>query len=414
VVKFRLEDFSLLLIGLFYAWYVLPVVNAAFKGVQYNIMFFSFYALGIIGLMFGKKGKIRINRIICIVATYCICIIVMALFGVADAGKHVRVGAVFFTTIILYFIVLNTEQRVKFGKYLLLIYLITCVTSSVGVILDNRVSRTISHASYDDDLQQTLNLLNIAGIYLFQCMVMLIPALYAALNQNKIFRILLILGIGGILVNASFTISLVLYMLAIIIVYYERYSLSFSKKILILSLLLCMAGIFYLIGYELLTSMSASMGNVYISARIQNIRDFIYRREITGGTLALRLEYYALSWKTFMENILGVGPLYAYNAGENGIGYHSQILDDLARYGIFAVLMYIGFFVEYNRWLTREWRKIDEKWVAPATTVLYVLFLFFNLGMRSGIESVVMTFIIPTIPEMVLSKKTKNHLVEKC
>ena len=68
--------------------------------------------------------------------------------------------------------------------------------------------------------------------------------------------------------------------------------------------------------------------------------------------------------------------------------------------------MYFVFFIGYYRCLKRVWNQVGDRVVAPVTTLLYFLFLLFNIGMRSGIESAVMAFIIPTIPEIILSEKT--------
>lgn len=405
MLKIKFANISLLLVGLFYAWFVLPAVNARFGGGFYNFLFFSCYVLGMAGLLFSKRGRFRINKIIVIVAIYCVAILVMTFLGIADASRHVRIGLVFFSTILLYFVVLNASERVKFGKYLLLLFLITCVTSSIGVLVDNRAARTLTHADADDVLQYSLRLLNIADIYLFQCMVMIMPALYVALESKKCLRILLIVFIGVILMNASFSISLMIFIVAVFLVFYETHATSFSRKAVMTLIFAVIMAMLYLVGYEILTEISGFIRNNYISVRILNIRDLLYGQTLTDGTLEERLKVYGVSWNTFTKNILGVGPYYVYTGTAEGVGYHSQILDDFARYGVFALMMYIAFFREYLRWLKHEWRKIGQQWVANATTILYVLFLLLNIGMRSGIESVVMLFIIPILPEMILSRK---------
>lgn len=408
MIKIKVADISILLVSLFYAWYVMPAVNAYFTGGLFNILFFSCYALGFAGLALTKRKHLGITKMVLIAVVYCAAILIMTIMGIADAEKHVRIGLVFVTTVFLYFMVLNKGERVKIGKILLCFFLLTCLTSSIGVLVDNRVARTLTHAAADDVLQHSLSLLNIADIYLFQCMVMIIPALCAALENRKKLRALLVVCIGVILLNASFSISLVMYVLAVFLVFYERYATSFSKKTVMFFFFSIFMVMLYLMGYDLLTVLSEVITNDYISIRILNIRDLLYGHTMTGGTLEARLEVYSISWTTFIENLFGVGPYYAYTGTAEGIGYHSQILDDLARYGIFAIVMYIAFFREYFRCLKHEWKKIGQPWVASATTTLYGLFLMLNIGMRSGIESVVMLFIIPVIPEIILSEKKRR------
>ena len=371
MIRIRFADISLLFVGLFYAWFVLPAVNACFSGDFYNILFFASYIIGMAGLLFAKRGQLRFGKMVIVAAVYCVIILGMSLLGIKDASKHVRIGLVFFSSILLYFLVLDTQDRVKFGKYILLLYVITCITSAFAVAVNNSAARTITRATADDDLQKALSLMNVAGIELFQCMVMLMPALYAVLENHKIIRTCLFLAIVVVLVNASFTISLVLYGVAMISILYKRYSQTSSKRLLLLILLLLLLIAFCFTGYDLLTGLSRSIGNEKISERILNIRDLLYGNDLDGGSLEMRLYQYRISWDTFLQNPQGVGPYYAYRGTAEGIGYHSQILDDLARYGICAVAWYICFFKEYYSWLKREWRKVGHTWVASATCLLY-------------------------------------------
>ena len=89
--------------------------------------------------------------------------------------------------------------------------------------------------------------------------------------------------------------------------------------------------------------------------------------------------------------------------GDHGIGYHSEILDDLARYGVFAAGFYLWFFYEYIRMMKEQWSGIGlQSAVFPVCTV-YALFLLLNIGFRSADESIFILYILPGLPDMLLS-----------
>jgi O-antigen ligase len=133
------------------------------------------------------------------------------------------------------------------------------------------------------------------------------------------------------------------------------------------------------------------------------------------GGLSSRFNLYVASLDTFFEHPWGVGPGYTYVDYENGIGYHSQFLDDLARYGILALLFYIAFFVGYYKLLRKQWSKINLQQIAFPVVIIYFLFLIFNPGFTSPHEGVLLLFLIPAFPDIypkneIGTQSTKKHL----
>ena len=47
--------------------------------------------------------------------------------------------------------------------------------------------------------------------------------------------------------------------------------------------------------------------------------------------------------------------------------------------------------------------------VAASITIVYIVLLLLNIGFRSAEESVIMLFILPELPELVLHQKEKSH-----
>ena len=108
---------------------------------------------------------------------------------------------------------------------------------------------------------------------------------------------------------------------------------------------------------------------------------------------------------TFIRHPFGIGAHYSYNKLENGIGYHYQILDDLARYGVFALAFYFVFLPQTIKQLYKHCGKINMEETVFPVFIVYVGFLILNIAFRSSAESVVMLYILPVLPDLILNKK---------
>ncbi len=401
-----------ILIALYYTWFFMPIVNAYFSDAIFKYMFFAMFAVGMGGLLFlkGRFLAVPLNRMTVAVLVYFATMTFLYIINAGDASSHIRVSFTFWGTLLLYFFALDDYGKIRLGKYFILLLIITCITSSVGVAVDNNAARTIAHADADDELQHMYSMKNIASIYLFQCMVMLIPTI-VGLSKSRRAKIIcgaLIVTLLFVLVNASFTISLILFFATLFLTL--MLTKSNRRTALFLKILICiMLASIVFFAKDVLEWFANVVNNGKINERITEIVDYIYGTKSASGDLAMRKSLYLESWYTFCDNpIFGVGPHYSYIRFENGLGYHSQLLDDMARYGVAAVIFYVMFFTGYYRMLKAEWQEKTNTKVALITTFVYVIFLIFNLGFRSGVESVVMLFVVPVIPKLYSARKIKR------
>lgn len=402
-----------ILVCVFYVWYFLPICNAALSAGIYKIAFFCCFAVGMVGLL--VINGFSINKVVIIVLTYFLLFSLLFILKVDDADAHIRVSFTFWGTALLFFGALKDEGRIRIGKFLLAMYVITCITSSIGVILDNNAARTISHVAADDSLQMAYKLKNIANIYLFQSMILFVPILVCVpkTRKAKFFSVVLLVALLIVLLNASFTIALLIYLLALIL------SLIFKQKrvanrVILLSVFSILILLLLANGYNVMTFLGELIPNERISERMFELRDFIYLGDIESDA-GLRWELYTASLKTFFDNWFGVGAHYSYITFENGIGYHSQLLDDLARYGVFAIIFYCVFFSGYHKYLKNQWKHLGHEQIATVILIIYFILLIFNLGFRSAEESVTVLFLMPAIPLMMRSwlEKKKNIDIER-
>lgn len=394
-----------MLICIFYMWYFLPVVNATLSAGFFKYIFFGCYFGGMVGLFLLNGFKI--NKITGAILLYFLMLITLYLLNIGDAHKHIRVSFTFWGTALLYFGVLNDGSRIRIGKFLFVLYIITCITSAIGVILDNSAARAITGGT-DEMMQTSFRKKNIGSIYIFQSMVFWVPVL---VNLPKTFWAkflsnILLVTIFFVLSNASFFISIVIFIFALVFsLVIKQKSIGRMIWVIIISVALIML---YVMGYDLLTLLSDSVDNHRFAERIFGIRELIYGGQNTGDA-GLRLELYLSSMQTFSKNPFGIGPHYSYKGFEDGLSYHSQFLDDLARYGVFAIGFYTFFFLGYFKRLKENYNRIQNGKIATSIVVIYICFLVLNLGFRSAEEGVMTLFIILGFPLIIKNKASQEE-----
>jgi len=396
---------------IYFIWYYLPFMRGVFHSSLYNYLFFSCYLIGcfLIALHLIIKTKticLRSNAVYPILI-YMMTMTIFVFFEMGDASEHIRVSFTFWGTfLIFYFLESYEDARGRLAKLLFVLFIITLVTSVIGVIINPRAARLLTFSLNAREEDIGLKLLNIADISFFQCLVICVPIILTFFYKGK-RKIACGLGLILIfysLIMASFTISLMIFFVALIMgIYINNNS---SKKIL---LVIFFAILLIIIPWHsLFIYLSEIINNPTISERLLSISETISSRMI-AGKLSSRFSLYMQSLNTFLSNPLGVGPEYSFIAMRNGIGYHSQILDDFARYGIFGVLFYFVFFNEYRKLIKNQWKKIQMANLATPIIFIYLLFLTFNPGFTSPYESVVMLFLIPMLPSIIRKKGDLNE-----
>lgn len=390
-------------LGVYFIWYYLPITRGYLNSGIYNKLFFSFFLMGcacLIGQLFLERKSIYLKKNILLpVSIYMVILVILYICGVGDAADHIRVSFTFWgTTIVFYAMMPYEDARKRFTKLLFLLLFITLLTSLTGVISNPDAARTLTYAANSLEEDLALKRLNIGGISFFQSLVTFVPIFVTSFLENKrrVFSIVALVLIFISLMSASFTISLLMFFIALGLGYLVN-TVSVKRKIVVVLVLLI---IFFVPWMEVISFIADNIPNENISARLSSIVASSLN-DSAVGKLGSRLNLYAISFKTFLKNPLGIGPEYSYIEYMNGIGYHSQIMDDLARYGLFAIAFYMLLFVEYLKLLKKQWNKIGMKRVALPIVAVYICFLILNPGFTSEHESIVMFFLIPSLPDVI-------------
>jgi hypothetical protein len=241
-------------------------------------------------------------------------------------------------------------------------------------------------------------------------LTLFVPILLFLIYKIKTLRIKLIaigilVGIGAILTQASFTIALILYALAIFL------SIMFMKSIRAGLVVAVLSALIFLVvpWTNVFEFLANNINNRYISIRLNELSMFFASGRFVGD-LAGRWRLYSRSLETFLNHPFGIGPYYKniIIEGNIGVGYHSQIFDDLARFGIFAIPIHLAFFVSYYKFLKNQWAKVGATSIALIVVILYAVILLLNLGTTSIYEGVMLFIILPIIPEMIPLNKSKE------
>lgn len=412
-IKLGTSNIAFLLLSIYYAWFFLPYLRVTFNSPLLKNLFFLCFAIGVLILFLnyminsGLKIKLTFNILVPIII-YMFVMIGFVFLNFYDAANHIRVSFTFWGTALVYFLIsFNPSLQRSFGKFLIFLFVINCITSFIGVYTISGAARALTNASTSSTAIEEdifLSKRNISSIYLFQSLVIISPILIFMIKKKiKVFwAALALIFIFLTIVKASFTISLLLLIagIGLSLVYVKGLA---GKAMLVLSTI----ALVLLPWGSIFTYLASKIDNSYISIRLHDLSVFF-----SGGDMSInlssRLNAYLGSLQTFISHPFGIGAHYSYVMLENGIGYHSQILDDLARYGVFALVFYIAFLSQYYKLLKRQWTKINMEEVVFPVLIVYLGFITLNPAFRSSPESVVMLYILPIMPELILSRKKKE------
>ena len=406
---------SELFLGIYYLWFFLPFMRTTYGGI-YKYIFFGLFLIGIFLLIwenvnaYGFKMKIS-NTILVPILAYMAFMLFLWLLDFHDARDHIRVSFTFWGTAIVYYLMgVNPDGRRRFAQFLILLAIFTTITSAIVIWNDPSAARALTNsATTKEDLSRDyyLGRKNVSSIYLFQGIATLSPIFVGLIKKKHIwFGLFGLIFSFAILLRASFLIALGAMVLGIMLALVQNEKKS-PLPFLIVSMMALVA--FILPWSDIFSYLADEINDNFISVRLNELAQLFEAGNVTGDT-AGRVDAYTRSISTLLQNPLGVGPYYFSREARQFIGKHSQILDDLARYSIAAVAFYCVFLKQYYILLKEKWSKIGIGSIAGSITLVYVALLLLNIGFRSAEESVIMLFILPELPEIVLYHKEKYEL----
>lgn len=415
-IKFKNNSIHLaeLFLGVYYLWFFLPFMRTTYGGI-YKYFFFFFFLIGIFLLVlenvnaYGFKVKVK-HTIITPILIYMAFMVFLWLFDFQDARDHIRVSFTFWGTALVYYLMgVNPEGRRRFAKFLIVIAIFTTITSAIVIWENPNAARALTNSvvtieNMEEDY--ALGRKNVSSIYLFQGIAVLSPIFVTLIKKKRILVGFLGLILSFfILLRASFLIALCVMLLGVALALIQNEKKSIFFSVVIAALVLVML---FLPWSEIVDFLADAIDNDSISERLEELSLLLKYGSVIGDVEG-RLYAYERSISTLVRYPFGIGPYYFSQEAREFIGKHSQILDDLARYGVAALAFYCLFLKRYYLLMKEKWSKIGIGSVANSITVVYAALLLLNIGFRSAEESVIMLFILPELPEIVLYQKTKKH-----
>lgn len=241
---------------------------------------------------------------------------------------------------------------------------------------------------------------------LFYCIMIL-----GLLNKNVImtktkkFAFCIILGFFiMVLYQSSLTISLILLIMSMFFLFIPSIRNGYSFYYWIL-LLFTLTVIFLNYADVIFYKLSIWTENFELSVRFLELSNFFSGNNVNGDMLT-RLNLYSTSLQTFSNNpILGVGGYYGHDSILKGIGGHSELIDNFARYGIIVGLNYILIIISFSKYVAK--RIVNNK---LKKIYLVMVFVYILLGIVNNLRTVELgTIFFFTIPIYIYSIDQKNN-----
>lgn len=415
-IKFKNNYIHLseLFLGVYYLWFFLPFMRTTFSG-GYKYFFFLFFLIGIFLLVvenvnaYGLQIKVK-HTIIAPILIYMAFMLFLCLFDFHDARDHIRVSFTFWGTALVYCLMgTNPDGRRRFAQFLIVIAIFTTITSAIVIWENPSAARALTNStSTQESLAEDyyLGRKNVSSIYLFQGIAALSPVFVSLIKKKRIlFGLLGLILSFSILLRASFLITLCVMLLGIVLALVQNEG---KKPIFSVVITILMLVMLFLPWGEILGFLAGVIDNDTISVRLNELSLLLKFGNVIGDTEG-RLDAYTRSISTLLHHPFGVGPYYFSQEAKEFVGTHSQILDDLARYGVAALAFYCVFLKRYYVLIKEKWSKIGLGSITGSITIVYAALLLLNIGFRSAEESVIMLFILPELPEIALYQKGKKH-----
>lgn len=409
---FKLLNVSSIIVYLI--WYITPIVGITLYGLQYKLLMIGVIIMWLItALILEPKWFSRWNIHLVIVALNIVVFISMTLLSTNGNPKDfLMLGLSFWFPLFVfhYYKSSGWETEIRWiCKVIICCLLITGITTLIALLNDPRVVRVLTFSGNDFAEDIILNKLNVGGFDFVYGILMLLPTLLSLLIQGiatkkkkqKIFVWFSILMIIAIIWNASFAIGLLIMIIAFFLGLFSRIKPWKLVYWLIFAFLLFIMFPKDILSYPIV-EISNWIDSPVVKSRLLELASSISGKSFVYSTtnLAGRMYFYNMSWSTFGQNpIMGVGPYY-YIKGV-GVGYHSQILDDLARYGLFGGLFFLTFIFSYYSYIQRIWTQIDFKANIFGAILVFVLISLLNPTFSQPTISVILFFLLPALPEIL-------------
>lgn len=307
----------------------------------------------------------------------------------------------------LYVTRISIKRRDKLKIFLLACITITMSTTLITLIDNPNAARALTSSSTNEDIIAALTKSNVGAFDFIYGIIILFPTIILLLERNKKIKIKLVYIIISILIivcliKSNFTTGYVLFCVEIMLIVFPK-SKSWKAKIMSIAaiMLILILGPYIIRSY--LSFLSSTTTSIYSKEKIEAILGvFNGTSEISETTGRINLMKQDLV--SFFENpIFGVGAYYGVASGQS-IGQHSQLLDELARYGLFGAIPLFYFIYGCIKILWCVLKSKENRNDLFIPTVIFLALSILNPVFNNGI---LMCYFI--VAPIILGGENKNE-----
>lgn len=332
---------------------LLPILSVFQSNIFFEIVYVAAILLWIVTGLTRLTSFYRKKMLL----PYVIFISIVILYMIVGYGNLNLATAICYA--LLFAIAINgclyiTKPNKRFDKnlfvYLTLLYLITLI-STIGVLsTDGLAARTLTSSSSDPDAINAYKLKNVGSFDFIYSLLLLIPMIGGFIKASFFksrgkalfflgFQLLLIVCV----IMSNFTTALILLFVDImLLLLIGRAKMTLSKFVVISVVVMVLAPALLILFIQQMVSLTDS---IYAADKLTGLLAVSAGSEDVGEVYT-RTDLIQASIHSFFSNpIFGVGGWYPISGVPSPkIGYHSQFIDEFARYGIIGAGPLLLFF----------------------------------------------------------------------
>lgn len=385
-------------------WTLIPLFRNSTGGYVFRIIFLVIAGIWFLtSLALSRKWFIEIFTISSIGLIYIVTYLFYYIFSYGDLSLNNFVTP-FFVYLCIYmgYFYFNFEDK-KMVK-LILLWIAVCatvtfVTTFYQMQVNMDVSRLLTSSSTSLSIREYLEKKNIGSFDFIHGTLLLIPMILLnvkvfLVSREKFLPVLIVMAslAFAVIIMANFSIAYIILTIAIILSLLPSNKNIFLMFFLTLVIVLLMSPIIVEISIFILTYIKNTSPSIMTQIKMESLINVLNRNEDLSST-SVRFNLYLMSLKSFLSSpIYGIGGYYQ-NCGVN-IGCHSQILDDLGRYGLFGAVPFLLFISLYFNKIKVKLKSIRIKNTMFYTILLFFLLAFVNPVFTYGISFAVF-FVLP-------------------
>jgi len=315
-----------------FLWIIIP-----FFAYNFFVRILALLSMFIIIIKYFQKGnkKVYLFTLFFIVLTFIINYIASdKTYIIRHLQLYIFLMLIYLSTIVLN---LSIEKKKNLILIILAFNLIALAGTYFGLLIDGHASRALSKSG---DGARALTMQGIGGYGTIYSNVILIPVLLYLKTKIVSSRLKILIWLN--LITAIIVIIKANYLIAVLIVCFQLIALLYTKmngiNRLILLISLVMAIFFITSNLDYIESVTGELleGTTY-AIKHKDFFSQIHGQQSEYGSVSSRVERYQRSFKMIFINPLAGVLSY------NDIGKHSNILDQLAQYGVvfFSLFIYL-------------------------------------------------------------------------